>query len=138
MASQVEHANLSVRDVDATLRFLLTALPDWRVRHDARPVGGSWLHVGNDETYLALNQMEDEGTGSFAHSRPGFNHVGFVVDDAPALLARMLAAGYRQGYEAAPHPYRTRVYLLDDDGIEWEFVSYSSDLPAERNDYELG
>ena len=33
-------------------------------------------------------------------------------------------------------PYRKRVYFTDPEGNDWEFVQYSSDDPAERNDYE--
>jgi hypothetical protein len=29
------------------------------------------------------------------------------------------------------------VYFYDADGNDWEFVQYTSDDPAERNDYEL-
>ena len=49
----------------------------------------------------------------------------------------MLTAGYREGFVPEPHPYRKRVYLLDNDGIEYEFVQYYSDDFAERNDYDL-
>jgi len=36
-----------------------------------------------------------------------------------------------------PHPHRKRVYFLDNDGGEWEFVQYLSDEPGQRNDYAL-
>jgi hypothetical protein len=35
------------------------------------------------------------------------------------------------------HPHRQRVYFLDPEGNDWEFVQYFSADPAERNDYEL-
>ena len=135
MNSAVEHVNLSVRDVDAAVRFLLTAMPDWMVRHDSGPGPGRWVHVGTETTYLALNQMDEPGDAAFTRSRPGFNHIGLVVDDAVAVRERLLAAGYAQGYVPPSHPQRVRVYLLDDDGIEYEFVSYAADDPALRNDY---
>ena len=61
--------------------------------------------------------------------------VGVAVEDADALRERMLAAGYQEGYVPEPHPHRKRVYFIDPDGIEFEFIQYYSDDPAERNDY---
>ena len=137
MESYVEHTNISVTDVDKTLRFFKTALPDFRVRHDSGPGPKRWVHFGTDATYVSINQMEPPAEGTFARCRPGYNHVGFVVADADALRARMLAAGYKEGFVPKPHPHRKRVYIIDDDGMEYEFVEYYSDDPAEKNDYKL-
>lgn len=135
MPSYVEHANISVTDLDASIRFFQTALPDFVVRHDSGPGPKRWVHLGTDTTYICLNQMPPPAAGTFAHHRPGFNHLGFVVDDAQALRERMLAAGYQEGYVPEPHPHRTRVYFLDPDGMEHEFVHYHSQRPQERHDY---
>lgn len=60
----LEHVNLTVRDIDRTVRFLQTALPDWRVRGEGTmdwfgtPI--RWLHIGTDDHYLAL-QCGSEG-----------------------------------------------------------------------------
>jgi hypothetical protein len=75
--------------------------------------------------------------GRFEHHRPGYNHVGFVVADADVLHERMLTAGYQEGFVPEPHPYRKRVYFIDSDGMEYEFVQYYSDDFSKRNDYEL-
>ena len=136
MESYVEHANISVTDVDETIRFLTTALPDFRVRHDSGPGKGRWVHLGTNTTYIAINQMEDPAQGTFEHHRPGYNHVGFVVRDAQELRRRMLAAGYQEGFVPEPHPFRKRVYILDKDGMEYEFVEYYSEDFPERNDYD--
>jgi catechol 2,3-dioxygenase-like lactoylglutathione lyase family enzyme len=136
MESYVEHANISVTDVDETIRFLTTAMPDFRVRHDSGPGTGRWVHLGTNTTYIAINQMEDPAQGSFERQRPGYNHVGFVVRDAEGLRRRMLAAGYREGFVPEPHPFRKRVYIIDRDGMEYEFVEYYSDDFAEKNDYD--
>ena len=69
--------------------------------------------------------------------RPGLNHLGYEVDDVEALRARMIAAHYRDCTVPNDPPYRKRVYFNDPEGNDWEFVQYSSDDPAERNDYEL-
>jgi hypothetical protein len=59
------------------------------------------------------------------------------VDDAAALRARMLNAGYEESTVPNRHPHRIRVYFLDPEGNDWEFVQYFTANPAERNDYEL-
>jgi len=61
MNARLEHANLLVRDVDATIRFLQTAFPEFRIRFDARlPDGTGWMHIGTQETYIALAQSTIE------------------------------------------------------------------------------
>jgi hypothetical protein len=61
--------------------------------------------------------------------------VGFVVDAAATIKQRLNEAGYQQGFIPAAHPYRTRIYFVDPDGLQWEFVEYLSDEPGKRNDY---
>lgn len=36
MTVRLEHANLTVRDIDATIRFLRTAFPEFHIRFDGR------------------------------------------------------------------------------------------------------
>jgi catechol 2,3-dioxygenase-like lactoylglutathione lyase family enzyme len=140
MSVRMEHANLIVRDIDATIRFLQTAFPKFRLRHDGRdPSGHRWVHVGTDDTYIALSQSTVEPA---QHWRPyagvpGVNHLAYEVDDVEALRARLQAAGYRDSTGANRHPYRKRIYFRDPDGNDWEFVQYLSDDPAQRNDYTL-
>ncbi len=129
MRTQIEHANLSVKDVLKAARFLTTALPDFRIRHEHREADDHWIHVGTNEAYVSLNEGGRTGPGG------GLNHLGFIVEDARAVRERLLAAGYKEGYQGPSHPHRERIYFLDDDGMEWEFVSYSTDDPAKRNTY---
>jgi len=137
MGSYVEHANISVTDLDEAIRFFTTAMPDFRVRHDSGHGPRRWVHLGTDSTYMSINQMQDPAEGVFEHHSPGYNHIGFVVEDAAALRERMLSAGYREGFVPEPHPHRKRVYFIDNNGMEYEFVQYYSDDFAERNDYDL-
>jgi hypothetical protein len=58
MTFRLEHANLIVQDVEATIRFLHTAFPEFRIRFDARlPDGMGWMHIGTDDTYIALARV---------------------------------------------------------------------------------
>jgi catechol 2,3-dioxygenase-like lactoylglutathione lyase family enzyme len=140
MTVRLEHANLCVRNIEAMIRFLTTAFPEFRVRADHTDTDGSrWVHVGNDETYIALSSAWEAGEPPFApySGLPGINHLGYEVDDAISLRRRMLAAGYEESTVPNTHPHRRRVYFLDPEGNDWEFVQYLSTDPAERNDYEL-
>jgi catechol 2,3-dioxygenase-like lactoylglutathione lyase family enzyme len=140
MAFRLEHANLLVRDIDATLRFLTTALPDLEVRGSGtNPQGMRWIHVGDAETYIALNQASRPAPADWVPYRgePGTNHLAFEVDDAEAVHQRLRDAGYRDSTVPNAHPHRRRIYFYDDDGNDWEFVEYLSEDRSLRNDYEL-
>ncbi len=97
------------------------------------------MHVGTDETYLALNQAtaEPERPWTPYQGLPGVNHLAYEVDDVEAPRDRLNAAGYQDSTVPNAHPYRKRVYFNDPEGNDWEFVEYLSGDPAERHDYEL-
>ena len=139
MAVRLEHANLTVRDVDGMIRFLETAFPEFKVRREGGSGASRWVHVGTADNYIALNPASAKpGFPWMPYSgRPGVNHLGYEVDDAEALRQRLLAAGYKESTPANAHPYRKRVYFYDSEGNDWEFVQYLSPDPALRNDYDL-
>ena len=140
MSVRLEHANLCVRDVDEMARFLRTAFPEFRLRGEGKTLlGCRWLHVGTDESYIALQEASAEPAERWVpySQKPGTNHLGYEVSDAHALRQRLLAAGYQESTVPNSHPYRQRVYFHDPEGNDWEFVEYTSDEPTERNDYEL-
>jgi catechol 2,3-dioxygenase-like lactoylglutathione lyase family enzyme len=97
------------------------------------------MHIGTDDTYIALNESSDEPAEKWVpyDGKPGINHLGYEVDDVDALRERLAAAGFKDSTYPNSHPHRKRVYFYDADGNDWEFVQYYSDDPAERNDYEL-
>ncbi|MCP5070609.1 MAG: VOC family protein [bacterium] len=139
MGVYLEHANMTVPDVDAAIRFFQTIDPALIVRHDETPEGSyRWAHVGTDTTYIAL-QAPHLGTTPEepreAYVNHGVNHLAWVVDDVDAVAARLKAAGYRRGMVPAPHPNRKRAYYYDSAGFEWELLEYLSDDPAQRNAY---
>lgn len=139
MAVRMEHANLTVRDLDGMLRFLQTAFPEFKVRRDGGSGDSRWVHIGTADNYIALNPASAKpGVPWMPYSgRPGVNHLGYEVDDAEALRQRLLSAGYKESTPANAHPYRKRVYFYDPEGNDWEFVQYLSSDPAQRNDYDL-
>jgi catechol 2,3-dioxygenase-like lactoylglutathione lyase family enzyme len=140
MLIKLEHANLCVRDIEGMVRFLRTAFPEFRVRGEGTSADGTrWLHIGTDDTYIALGQSRVEPAKRWAPYRgvPGVNHLAYEVDDVEALRQRMLAAGYTDSTPPNKHPYRKRQYFYDPEGNDWEFVQYLSEKVAERNDYEL-
>jgi catechol 2,3-dioxygenase-like lactoylglutathione lyase family enzyme len=139
MNVRLEHANLAVRDVDAMIRFLRAAFPEFRIRGSGKTWQGSrWVHIGTDDTYIALNEAPREPAEPWVPygGRPGTNHLGYEVDDVESLRSRLTAAGYRDSTVPNAHPHRRRVYFYDTEGNDWEFVEYRSQDPAERNDYE--
>ncbi len=140
MAVRLEHSNITVHDIERMISFLKTAFPEFRVRGEGKSRDGSrWVHVGTDETYIALSPAKADAQRHWVPYRgePGVNHLAYEVDDAEALRARLSAAGYRESTPPNKHPHRKRVYFCDPEGNDWEFVQYFSQDPAERNDYKL-
>ncbi len=140
MAVRLEHANLTVRDIEGMIRFLQTAFPEFRVRSEGRSSDGSrWVHIGTNETYIALSpaRVESEKRWTPYRGLPGVNHLGYEVDDVDALRDRLNSAGYKDSTVPNAHPHRRRVYFYDPEGNDWEFVQYLSQDPTERHDYKL-
>lgn len=139
MTIRMEHANLHVRHFDDAVRFLTTAFPDFKVRSESEADGLRWMHIGTDDTYIALNETRKDAadTKSPYDSEPGINHLGYEVDDVDALRDRLASAGFKDSTYPNKHPHRKRVYFYDADGNDWEFVQYLTDDVALRNDYEL-
>ena len=140
MSTELEHANLCVDDIDGMIKFLKTALPDFKIRHDETDKAGDrWVHIGNDKTYIALNNsMQKDSSGWAPYSwKPGVNHLGYMVDSVEQVRNRLKAAGYIESTVENDHPFRKRLYFYDSEGRDWEFVEYHSDDVNKRNDYKL-
>jgi len=135
-----EHANLVVSDIEATLDFILTAIPHWSVRGQGNMEWHGkprrWLHVGDDDYYVTLNDDGEGENRDLTGHQPGLAHLGFVVDDLDGIVARLQAKGHRIDIEGPEHPFRRNIYFLDPAGFQFEFVEYLSDDAGERNRYD--
>ncbi|MGX7895825.1 VOC family protein [Tsuneonella sp. HG222] len=118
----MEHANLTVSDIERSAA-LFERLLGWGQRWRGPAMnGGETIHVGDEKTYLAL-YTDRKPHARHAKGAP-LNHVGFVVDDLAAAEQVVRDAGlepFNQGkYEPGPRTF----YFFDWDGIEYEVVSY--------------
>ncbi|CAN5473978.1 VOC family protein [soil metagenome] len=135
----LEHINITVRDLARSTRFLLTALPDWRVRGGGHmdwfgtPI--TWQHVGGDRFYVALQSGGEGEVTDWRSLRLGPKHVGLVVPSVDAVVTRLAAAGYPLDHWGGETPGRRSVYVVDPDSVQFEFVEYLSDDVAVRNAY---
>jgi catechol 2,3-dioxygenase-like lactoylglutathione lyase family enzyme len=131
----LEHANITVNDLKKATHFFQTAFPHFKIR------GGGienkeWIHLGDDVTYLALNQAMDLGKKfEKNYSKIGVNHIGFVVDDVEEITNRLLKAGYERDYPKEVEKFRIRDYFADADGNQYEFVQYLSNKIEEKNSF---
>ncbi len=136
---RLEHVNLVVTDIDPTLSFLQAAFPAWRVRGEGRDewkgMPRRWLHVGDDDFYVTLNDFGRGKQRDLASAEPGLAHIGFEVASLDDVAARLKEAGYAPHHLGAQHPYRKNLYYIDGEGLEFEFVEYLSDDPEKKNSY---
>lgn len=124
--AQLEHINFTVSDSAETAKRLCD-LFDWKVRWSGEAKdGGTTFHVGTDSQYVAVYTPEvvTEAVVSTYEINGGMNHIGVVVDDIEAMEKKVTAAGYEPHSHADYEPGK-RFYFDDEDGIEYEVVSYS-------------
>ena len=121
----LEHVNITVSDPVKTANRLCD-LFGWYIRWQGEAkMGGTTVHVGSDDSYIAVYSLgvpTDPETETYA-MRGGLNHVGVLVEDLDCTEDRVLKAGYKTHSHADYDPGR-RFYFDDDDGIEFEVVSY--------------
>ena len=136
----LEHIHVNVDSITKTEEFMAIALPEFtrrggdveRISESGEDLNG-WAHIGNSTCYIALTERAG------AESMKDLRHIGVVVDDVEALMSRLSAAGYEPADDSAldSHPHRRRVYYIDGNGLDWEFIEYLSARDEERNDYSL-
>ncbi len=122
---QVEHVNVTVADSVRTAD-LLTRLFDWRVRWQGASLdGGHTVHVGTDDSYVALyTPAASPEPAADANRLNGLQHIGVITDDLDVVEARVTAEGLTP-YNHMTYEPGSRFYFNDPDGVEYEVVSYT-------------
>ncbi|MGM3309167.1 VOC family protein [Anabaena sp. WFMT] len=121
-----EHINISCQNIEVSKKFYQTLFPDWYIRaegvFDSRP----WLHLGNNEFYLALNETPDQKRVHQIYENIGINHVGFVIKDGEAMKNLLEKEGIEY-YTMTAEETKHRIYVNDSDNNEIELVEYQAD-----------
>lgn len=122
----LEHVNITVGNPEQTAA-MLSHLFDWNIRWQGQGGGGGRsIHVGTATGYIAVSTAKTSDGTPLAHSKGHpLNHVGIEVTNLGDVERRALAFGLTPFNHGDYEPGR-RFYLLDNDGIEWEIVSYTS------------
>ena len=134
---RLEHINLVVADIAASLTFYKAAFPEWAVRDfgegEWSGKAREWLHFGDDTTYISFNNNAQSVARDLTGHQAGLAHFAFEISSLKALQQRLLDAGFDHRVRGDDNPYRHNIYYIDPDGNEVEFVQYFSDLNAQRN-----
>ncbi len=132
----LEHANITVTSIDKAIHFLTAAFPDFTVRGQGETENCHWLHLGNQTTYIALQQNHQlTPTKDEQYTSNGVNHLGFVIDNLSQVEHRLIDAGYQKDPMSTDEKYRKRSYFYDANNVEWEFIEYKTDQNSLRNQY---
>jgi hypothetical protein len=135
----VEHINATVQDIDLAVRFITTALPEWRVRG-----GGTldwygktirWLHVGSDAHYIALQSGGDGPGPDWRSSATGIKHVGIVVHSVHEVVDRLTSEGFEFDHWGGQTEHRHSAYFMLSNDFQLEFVEYKTPDAGLRNRY---
>ena len=122
---RLEHVNVTVSNPDQTAQTLCD-LFGWEIRWRGESIyGGTSVHVGADESYLAIYSMgkvQKDRNDTYS-TVGGLNHIAVVVDDLDLIEKKVVAAGFKPHSHADYEPGR-RFYFHDADGLEFEVVSY--------------
>jgi hypothetical protein len=124
MPSKLEHINLTVRDTDATAS-ILGQLFDWKIRWTgAAKDNGRTIHLGGEETYLALYSHDEKHLVDTSHKTiTHLNHIGILVEDLDAVEQKVKARGFMT-YNHGNYEPGKRFYFDLEEGIEIEVVCY--------------
>ena len=131
----LEHANITVNDLQEAIRFFQSAFPHFKIRGGGNDMR-EWIHLGDDDTYIAINQAKQSGLKADKnYDKIGINHLGFVVQNVEEIANNLLSNGYKRDFPKEVEQFRIRDYFADADGNQYEFVQYLSDKPKEKNSY---
>ncbi len=122
--NRFEHINLACKDIDATKEFYQTLFPDWYVRAEGLFNGSRWIHFGNNQFYLTLNEHPELERENMPYENIGINHVGFVIKDGEDMK-KLLDTESIEYYTMTAPETKHRIYVNDPDGNEIELVEYN-------------
>ena len=137
---KIEHINLTVRDLEESIKMFKVLWPDASIRHRGEVKGGmsgdfEWLHLGGDDTYIALQAApEKKEFYENPHVRDFYMHIGIEVQDLEQKLNSLKALGYNPVVQDDVAE-RNRAYFLDKSGHYFELVEYLSDDASLKNQY---
>lgn len=132
----LEHANITVNDLQEAVKFFQTAFPHFKIRGGGNDMR-EWVHLGDDNTYIAINQaQQNDLMVTKDYDSIGINHLGFVVQNVDEIAENLLQKGYKRDYPKQVEQFRVRDYFADADGNQYEFVQYLSEVTEEKNLYD--
>jgi catechol 2,3-dioxygenase-like lactoylglutathione lyase family enzyme len=114
------HLHLAVKDVDAHKAF-------WAALGGTPVQNGALALIQFPGTFVMLRQAQPTG-GTVGST---INHVGFLVNDMPAWMAKWRAAGLKM---ELPQPRPTQVYLIGPDDVRVEILEDKTiDVPLKMH-----
>ena len=127
MTAVLEHANLTVAEPNATAAWMEKVF-GWHIRWQGPALNGGYtVHVGSKHSYLALYSPANDLADPHPRyaNKGALNHLAVVVDDIEAAEIAVREQGFTPVNHADYEP-GLRFYFLDDQGVEYEVVSYAS------------
>ena len=119
---RIEHANITVKNVDTSLDFYHRVF-GFEKRWEGQATGSKGpiraMHIGDDATYLSVFEADKAGEIASDYGVPGFNHLGFVVEDVETIAENLIKNGYKRDYPKQVEKYRIRDYFADADGNQF-------------------
>lgn len=118
--AKLEHVNITIPNLDETVAWMKDVF-GWHIRWEGEAMNGAGrtLHIGTDESYVALYQPYT----SHPLNTGCLNHIAVVVDDIDA--AERAVKAYFEPTSHADYEPGKRFYFMDSAGLEFEVVSYS-------------
>ena len=126
-SAYLEHTNITVSNPDQIAK-LLVALFDWEIRWSGASMdNGYTVHVGNENSYIALytNPTVELACKSDHRHMLNLNHIAVVVDDLAAIEQRAKTLGLKPFNHADYEPGQ-RFYVMAENKLEIEVVSYAA------------
>lgn len=122
----LEHAYLTVRNIDETTRFYGALFPTWAIRWQGKTREGlRWVHFGDPRgvpaSYLSLAEAPHAPAGDTPYTTRRIQHLGFSMRGVAETIERAAAVGISPTDHGDWDGYR-RAYFVDPNGHEIELV----------------